>query len=365
MMELYIFDRNLNLLGLIDGFFSLIWVRRYNKAGDFELHVALTENNLKLLQRDNIVSKSDDAEAGFIEYRSLSQDREGKEYLVVKGKFLTGYLARRIIWGTEVLNCTVEEAIRTLIDKNAINPIDISRKIPRLELGVFKGYIETINYQISYENLLEEVENLSIISDLGFRAIVDFEDKKLVFDVYKGKDLTVEQVENPPAIFSNEFENVFEQEYVDSVHNYRNVALVAGEGEGSDRKIKIVGAGQELDRYELFVDAKDVSEKTEDDILIPEDEYLGMLESRGKIKLAEYAELNTFESKVNVKGNLIYKQDFDLGDVVTIVNKKWGVITNTRINEIEEVFEADGKSINVTFGESMPTLIDVIKREVR
>lgn len=364
-MELYIFDKNLTPLGLIDDFFSLSWVRRYYKVGEFELHVALTQNNLNLLQKGNIVSKSDDAEAGFIEYRNLSQDREGKEYFSVKGKFLTGYLARRIVWGTEILSCTVEEAMRTLVDESAVNPTDSNRKIPHLELGAFKDYPETIDYQVSYKNLLEEVENLSIISDLGYKTIVDFINKKLVFDIYKGKDLTAEQSENPPAIFSNEFENVFEQEYTDSIHNYRNLALVVGEGEGSDRKIKIVGTGQELDRYELFVDAKDVSEKTEDDILIPEDEYLSMLESRGKIKLAEYVELKTFESKVTVQGNLIYKQDFDLGDVVTITNKKWGVTTNARITEIEEIFEPGRQSIDVTFGNHVPTLIDVIKREVR
>ena len=47
---------------------------------------------------------------------------EGRETLVVQGKFLTGYLGRRIIWNRENLNTTSENAIRELINKNAITP---------------------------------------------------------------------------------------------------------------------------------------------------------------------------------------------------------------------------------------------------
>lgn len=44
-----------------------------------------------------------------------------------------------------------------------------------------------------------------------------------------------------------------------SSQNYRNVALVAGEGEGLDRKTIPVGAAEGMERYELYVDARDVS----------------------------------------------------------------------------------------------------------
>lgn len=365
MVELFIFDKNLNPLGLIDDFFSLSWIRRYHKAGEFELHLALTPENLNLLQKDNIVYKPGDIEAGYIEYRNLKQDTEGKEYLAIKGKFLTGYLGRRIIWGTETLNDTAEKAMRTLVNKNAISPTNPDRKIPLLTLGNLKNYPETVNYQVSYKNLLEELENLSNISNLGYRTMVDLTDKKLVFGIYKGRDLTAKQTESPPAIFSNEFENVFEQEYTDSLHNYRNIALVAGAGEGTERKRTIIGEGQGLDRYELYVDARDLQDKKEDETVIPEEEYLKMLESRGKTKLAEYAELKTFEGKITAKGNLKYKQDFDLGDIVTILNKKWRVTIDTRITEILEVYESGNCNIYVTFGNEIPTLIDKIKQEMR
>ena len=363
-MELYVFDRELNFIGLLDNFFSLRWVRRYHRTGEFELHCPLNVHTLELLQRENIIWKQGDHEAGYIKYRQLGQDAQGQEVLIVKGDFLIGYLDRRIIWGQEILSGTAEVAMRTLVKKHAINPAHSERKIPLLELGQLQNYPETVEYQTSYKNLLDEVEHISSLSRLGYRVTVDLPAKRLIFEVYKGRDLTASQSTNPPAIFSNEFENVLKQEFVDSLHNYRNVALVAGAGEGTDRKLVTVGQGTGLDRFELYVDARDLQEEDENGNPIQEADYEEMLRSRGQSKLAECANLQTFECKINPFSNLRYKEDFDLGDIVTCTSKKWGVTINARITEVEEIYEQDGFSLNVTFGNSVPTLIDKIKQVV-
>jgi len=363
-MELYVFDRELNFVGLMDSFFSLRWVRRYHRAGEFELHCPLNAHTLELLQRENIIWKQGDQEAGYIKYRQLGQDEQGQEVLIIKGDFLTGYLDRRIIWGQEILNTTAEVAMRTLVNKNAINPTDPSRVIQLLELSQLQGFPEEIEYQVSYKNLLEELEKLSNLSGLGYRIAVGLTNKKLVFQVYKGRDLTASQSTNPPAIFSNEFENVLEQEFVDSLHNYRNVALVAGAGEGTGRKLVTVGTGTGLDRFEVFVDARDLQEMDEEGNAISEDDYAEMLRNRGQSKLAEYADLKTYECKINPFSNLRYKEDYDLGDIVTCTSKKWGVTIDARITEVEEIYEENGVSLNVTFGNNIPTLIDKIKQVV-
>lgn len=364
MMELYIFDKELNFQGIIESFFSLRWIRRYSKCGEFELHCSLTSETLELLKKGNVVWKKDDLEAGYIEYRNLSQDSEGKETLVVKGKLLTGYLGRRIIWGTENLNTTAELAIRTLINNHAINPINADRKIDLLTLGEIKNYTQSISMQVSYKNLLEEIENIANASELGIRTLLDMQNKQMIFDIYEGLNRTAEQSENAPAIFSREFENVLEQEYTDSFNNYRNTVLVAGEGEGVEREFVAIENGQGLDRYELFIDARDLQSEI-DGTTIPIEEYREILKNRGISKLSEYKEIQTFESKINLNSNLTYKEDFDLGDVVTCASKKWGITIDTRITEIEEVYEETGKQINVTFGNNIPSLIDKIKQVVR
>lgn len=365
-MEIYIFNKDLNPLGVVDTFYSLSWIRRYHETGRFELHLALTHKNLDLFEIGNIIYKPGNDEAGVIDYRNLSQDVEGHETLVLTGSFATGYLDRRIIWGQEIINGTAENAMRTLVTKHAINPTNTDRKIPNLILGEVKGYTERIDYQISYANLLEELQGISKLSGIGFKTVLDIHAEKFVFELYKGLDRTIYQATNSPAIFSNEYENVFEQEYVNSIDNYRNIVLIAGEGEGTDRKSAVIGTGLGLDRYELYIDARDLRQEDEDGNPITDADYLAMLKDRGQIKLQEYKKLETFESTINVThGNLKYKEDFDLGDIVTVMNKNWNVLVNPRITEIKEIYEPGKSEVYVTFGDKVPTLIDKIKRETK
>lgn len=363
-MELYVFDRELNFKGILDTFFSFRWIRRYSKCGEFELQCALTPESLNLLSRENIIYKKDDTEAGYIEFRNLKQDTEGKEILIVKGKFITGYLNRRIVWGTEILKTTAEVAMRTLVNKNCIAPVDTNRIIPNLILGNLNNFTGNVNYQVSYKNLSDELEALSNISNLGHRVNFDIANKKIIFDIYKGIDRSINQNTNPRAIFSKEFENILEQEYVDSLNNYRNLALVGGIGEGTARKLASVGSSTGLDRFEIFNDQKSLSNEI-DGVVMSDADYINLLIEKGNETLAEAKEITTFDSKINLNSNLKYKIDFDLGDVVTCVSKRWNLVSNTRITEIEEVYEHAGQKVNVTFGNNIPTLIDKIKQKMR
>lgn len=490
-MELYIFNRQLELQGIIDLYTSFRWVRRYSSPGEFELHCPLTRDNLTLLPKDAIVCKNDDdPEAGYVSYRGLSQDKEGKKVLVVKGKFLTGYLGRRIIWGTEIIKATTETAMRVLVSNNCITPQIAARKIDNLLLGDFGDYPETIDYQVSYKNLGDEVEGLATAAELGYRVRFDKELKQLKFEVYKGLDRSVNQTADPQAIFSQEYENVLEQEYIESIGDYRNFALIGGIGEGSERKTATIGTATGLDRFETFCDQANLSNEvevityneqevevmaageaeriaavriaydtklaeynqiqarmkeieTQRNILLQEylddfarisgggawveerdrpraqeydaanlpllyeyddlyeqsgtvtqeylalkkqlengaryvkettivavtgkrtlndAEYVSMLTNKGNETLTVSREVMTFNGSINPNSNLEYRVDYDIGDIVTQVNNEWGVEMDTRITEIEEVYENKEMELSITFGNDVPTLIDKIKQ---
>ncbi|MCW6105663.1 siphovirus ReqiPepy6 Gp37-like family protein [Clostridium sporogenes] len=384
-MELYIFNRELELKGILDTFTSLRWIRRYSKTGEFELHCTLNFDTLELLKRENIIYKKDDVEAGYIETRQLKIGEDGQEYLEIKGKLLTNYLDRRISWDRVNFYGKTEELMRELVNYNAINPTNINRKIPNLALGNLKGFTEDIKYQNSFGNIIECLENISNTNNLGYRNLLDIKNRKILFDVYKGVDRAINNGTIAPCIFSRDFENILEQEYMDSLNNYRNTTLIAGAGEGKDRKITSIENGKGLDRYELYVDARDIQDTEEkkkivtetdeegniteheetEEVEIPWERYKPLLIQRGKEKLEECQEIRTFDSKINTNGNNVYKKDFDLGDIVTVVDKNWGIRIDTRITEIEEVYEEKGLEVNITFGNNIPTIIDKIKQVVR
>ncbi|KAI3350154.1 siphovirus ReqiPepy6 Gp37-like family protein [Clostridium botulinum] len=368
-MELKIFNRDLNLVGIIDSFSSLIWNRKYNLLGDFQLNILFTSEHNSLLKIDNIIYK-DNGECGFITSKEIKIDDDGTESIEVKGKFILGYLERRIIWEQEEINSSVVDASYMLVHDNCINCSE-QRKIPNLMLGEKINIEIPLVKQVSYNNLLDTVCLISQTHELGLKVNFDIIEKKLVFKIYKGIDRSINQSKVAPVIFSRDFENVLNQNYVESNNNYKNVALVAGAGEGIERKTLAIGDKSGLDRYELFVDARDICDKryvsddegVSKDEPIPENEYSNLLESRGNEKLTQYYKIKSFDSTINTNSNVVYKEDYNLGDIVTFFDKKWGLTIDTRITEISEIYDIEGLTINITFGNNIPTLMDIIKRK--
>lgn len=367
-MELKVFNRELNLIGIIDSFSSLIWNRKYNSIGEFQLNILFTEENNSLLNLENIIYK-DNGEAGFIISKEIKIDDNGLETIEVKGKFIIGYLERRIIWGCEEINSNVVDASYKLIINNCINCMD-KRKIPNLSIEENKQINISITKQVSYDNLFDTLSSIAQTHELGLKVDFDIFNKNLIFKIYKGIDRSISQKGNAPIIFSREFENVLNQNYLESTSNYKNVALIAGAGEGIERKTTIIGDESGLDRYEIFVDARDIADtrqiENEEGIaheIIPDSQYVELLRTRGNEKLSEHYKIRIFDSIVNINSNVKYRKDYDLGDVVTFFDKRWKVKVDTRITEVCENYDNDGMTLEITFGNNVPKLIDIIKRK--
>lgn len=363
-MDIYVFDKELNFIDTIDNFTSLQWIRKYNDTGRFELHCSVTESTIKTLVRDNLVWVKGSNEVGIIEYRNLSTNSNGEETLKINGRFVTSILDRRIILGTEqYTNKELEIILRNIVDKNCINTT-VERKLP-LTLGSLNSFIEKIDYQKSYGNLLEEIKTLSETNSIGFFIRTDLESKKNYFELYKGVDRSINQDVNSPVIFSRDYDNLYEQEYTDSTDNLKTTSVVAGEGEGSARKVIVVNNNfKGLDRRELFVDARDLQKESETDgtkKVLSDTEYNNLLTQRGIEKLAECKDIKTFEGKI-ISNNYEYKKDYDLGDIVTVMDRKWNITVDTRITEVVEIYEGGKAQIVPTLGNKIPTILDKIKR---
>lgn len=367
MKQLIIFNPKLEVIGIIDLFRMLIWTRKFYTNGTFQLLCDLTEDNLNMLKKDNIIYKSH-GEAAYIEGREITVNEAGIEQLKITGKFLTAYMSRRIMHGTTIFNGKAEELTRKLVNENMINPQNIHRKFEFLELGELNGYSEKIQYQKSYGNIMEQNELILAPLKIGFCINMDNKKRKLIYNTKKGIDRTVNQLEVPKVVFSRDFENILEQKFIDSRSDYYNSALIAGAGEGEERKtIEIEDTTKTgANRYELFVDARDIQDQiTENNetIKIPDETYYPLLIERGNQYLAQHAEIYTLDSKINTNANLKYRTDYDIGDFVTVVDKKWKIKMDTQITEIEETYEETGQSINIVFGNSIIDIIEKIKRK--
>ncbi|MEV2580997.1 siphovirus ReqiPepy6 Gp37-like family protein [Paenibacillus larvae] len=370
MEPIRLIDTNFNLLGEVDTYTSLQWIRRWHTPGEVELHISPGMQNADKLQEDVILFKaSRPEEAAIIKHREISIGEDGAEELIVKGSMLASLIGRRITYppqgrAYDYINAPIETIIKQLVKHNCVSPADQKRIIPGLICAPDRGRGEKIQFQTRYKPLGEEIEKLSLMSQMGWEVSLDIENRRYVFDMLTGRNLTADQDVRPPAIFSTAYDNIESQSYTNSAIGYKNIAVVGGQGEGEDRKIVTVGTSTGLNRYEMFVDARDVGTEEEGKTQT-EAEVEQMLTDRGREKLAEVKRVESLEAKILTQSNLSYRKDYDLGDVVTVLNRQWGLIMNTRITEVAEVYEPSQVRIDVTFGNSIPTLADVIGRKLR
>lgn len=374
-MELYVYSPDMVLQGIVEKIASLIWTRRYWECGEFKLLVPFTEDHARLLIKNNIILKRGDNEAAQIKYVHITKNSQGLEEIEVQGKFLLSWIGKRIVKKQIIAKDNTQSILYRIVRENVTDPTDSNRKIAGVSIAADdpdagSGTIEYTSEQ--YVNAQLAAETAAKAAKLGIRMRTDARTGKHVFSVYKGRDLTAGNgAGNAPCIFSQEFDNIVEQEYTDSVENLKTTAFVGGEEkEGVARKVaEVGGSAAGLDREEVFINATDITQEYEEDngekVTLTDEEYLARLSARGAEELEQYAETLAFGSKVNTFANLTYRTDYDLGDRVTCVNKRWGIKIDVRITEIAETYQNNVEEIDITFGESLPALLTQIRQIIK
>ena len=265
MNDVYVLNGNLELIGIVDSYKSLIWANRYNTVGDCELYVVATTENLAMLKKGNYLMRTDSNMVCQIKKIELDTDAEQGNYLIVYGYDVKQWLDQRVVWSTMQANGNVEIFIRTMVDKALGNASLYARQIVNnngeriFYLGDAAGFSEVVTEQVSYKNIGEKVRDYCLKYGWGYRVILS--NQKFWFQLYSGTDRTNE------VIFSDNYENLATTKYVEDETNMGNVALVAGEGHGSERSRNVAGYAEGVNRYELYVDAKDITKSiTWDDL---------------------------------------------------------------------------------------------------
>lgn len=364
--DLTIFTPTLQRLADIDLYISFTLNRIWYGVGVFELHIATSEIDPSVLTEDNvIVAQGDPEKSGFIVSKKVETDDRGVEKWVISGYTLNGITKRRITFPWDATRSThsvsgisAEAAIIAFCRRNMTIYAEPNRVIPFVSTANSQGRGGKIVYSTRYKNLDEECTEIAKSRGLGWSFVPDFGLGKWLINFGTGTDRTRSSAN--PVIFSEEFDNVGSWEYVNTRDNYKNVAIVAGEGTGKDRVVVEAGDTSAIGaaRHEVFVDARDLQTENEE-----EQPPITDLITRGEQKLSsEYSVEETFNGEVYDVEGMAFGVDFFLGDIVTRENKRIGVSIDTRITQTTETWEATGYVAELTFGDDVPSLADKIKR---
>ena len=380
MEELYLLDENLNKIHIIDTFVNVIWANRYNTVGDCELVISASVDNFNKIKESKYISRNDDDMVCEIKKIKLKTDEENGNQLIITGVDVKNILKQRIVEKQTNFNGLVEDYIRTLIKDSIINPTNPDRKIKNFILADKKGFTETIREQVTYDNVGDKIEELCNQYGWGYKVTVS--NGNFVFSLFKGED------KSKYVTFSQNYDNISTTDYSKDDSNIKNIALIAGEGEGIARKTTTIGNGVGINRHELYVDARDVSSAIDYDELLNSypngtqktinnviyyqvngrniailtkneqgevtevqlcnDVYIENLKNIGYEKMADYKSVSSFSGEVIIGINYQYKKDYNLGDIVRIVNE-YGISINVRISEIIENQDDNGYIMEPTF----------------
>lgn len=297
------YNKNLELITAISRWVSLLGVNTYNTMGVFTLEIRNNSNISKLMKDFFYCTIDNDDEHPYIVMSAQSLDGN-----VVFTGFPCTYIFSKRASTRVIRNKNAEQAMKELVD--SMTPWD------NLITETAQGLEDVFENQISDKQVLEYLQGISQATDMGFKVVK--EGQNLVFKCFK-------PTLNDSVKYATSLHNVSNLEYFKSDDDYYNVAIVAGEDEGSNRKTVTATIGNPVgtDRRELYVDARHIqSEEGE-----MTDSYENRLIQFGLQKLFEKLSVEKFNFLVKESDNV------KLGDIVNVSLEEFNLIVQARVTE--------------------------------
>lgn len=319
--RLEFYDSNLNRLGTLLAWISLVWEEKYYTYGDCQIEVHQSDSILDLLKPGNMVCLTGHAEPMILHSVELQNKK-----LVANGYSASWLLSMRTSRDI-VKNEVAEVALRRVV--SGMTPWT------NLELGELHNLPDKYTSQTSGQSVLAYCENVCKAVDMGFHIIKS--GKKLLFECYKPE-------RNLNLRYAEIYGNMGNIEYTLSNKGEYNVATVAGAGEGDARIVVTVGRTDltGAQRKELYVDARDV-QKDEGET---DESYTERLRERGLEKLASalVADEITFD---------VASDGLQLGDYITANIDSIGVKMAARVSVIKQTVQNNKISTVISLGEPL------------
>ncbi len=354
MSDFYIYNTARERIGVLQRDNSVQWLEHYQSPGEVKIDAQATPANLAMLVDGNRIYNPDTDTVARISHVDITQT-ETEEVITARADITAELLSDRVIMGTENIT-NAEAGMYSVYRKN-------QRGLP-IAVGAARGYTEQAVMEVTWNSVLDALKKMAEVSGLGFKVIFNPETGAETFTVYKGINRANDLTADYRGYFGTDVGNIEDVSIVSGTTDYKNVAVVAGAGEGAARTVRIVSLGNFTgeSRRELYVDARDLQREYQvatptgeyDDKGNPiysystatytDAQYNAMLDARGREKLAEY--LQTFSITCDIiQNNIAYGEDYTLGDRIPIKLPEYGIYASARIASVTMIYEREGNKI--------------------
>lgn len=371
-MEFMVLDKNYDGITMIDTFTSAIWTVRYDEAGDFEIYTPVRLDYIQAMQIGNYLWNQDSDRLMVIETVEIETDAEEGPQLIVTGRSLESILDRRIVTSSQNFSGNLQSVLFAIIQNEVISSGG-TRRIPGFSLKTSSDSritsISISELSIRGENVYDVVCSLCQANKVGWRILPKgaggFE-----FELYVGVDRSYAQSVNPYVTFSPSFENLLNSNYIKSFKSYKNSIYAVGtyqkevilqnkykddngewvvEEQTTYEEAEVVtwqysetATPSGLARREMFIDNGGVNDGEQGG------EYAtwnAVNKEKAIAELGEHQTTTAFEGELEATRQYIYREDFNIGDIVQVENE-FGITGTVYISEI--VFSQDANGITIT-----------------
>lgn len=325
-MLLEVYDKNtMDRVDIIHTFTFVQYTDYFNDVGTFSVTVPITEKSLPYLMTiGNFIlfeKLGDKFIMGVIKY--FHSENISTPTVEVKGYMLSHILSYRCFQKTMRVKDKIFDVQRKFVDEFFINADDFRRRISLLQLSDdYDHNTVEVNFCETGNDCADVIRDMNTPYRYGYALVPIIEKYNpstgrnqnitgIVFEQYIPTDHTVGNPDdNDPVMFDTDLNNVENLMYEIDSTKAKTVAIVAGEDKGEDRKIVEVGDTEltDMDRIELYVDARDIQKQEADEINYSTSEMSGTGSAQVVWNSASVSSLQNVQiTKFTINGNVSAK----------------------------------------------------------
>lgn len=274
MQDLRIYDFEFNLLAIETKLISSDWQIFFNDTGKAEIHISPHSESVPVLFDNKYLFITQGEKQAIVTAKQLGDD------CVIYGKTPDWILSRRVILPQNTIEGEAETLLRDLAKNQAFEDETF------FSLGDLAGVTKEIEIPVS------KITSFSVIlkdalseCSAGRRVYLDIANKKLVFEVLKGKELSL--------VISEGALNAYDTEYYFDLQNY----FTSGAFSKEDGGVASVNSEEKTGIYKWVTPLASFEEA---------DAKKEMLSFRAEEELSQKLK------------NLKFGKDYNLGDIVTV-----------------------------------------------
>lgn len=311
---------------------------------------------------------------GIVDSLSLSVTAAGA-VLTVSGRQLKGLAQDRITippdftgvtgaQGYDPASGSTEHCMKHFVQANMKNPAQPGRVLYGLEIAPDQGRgLAQDKYMSRHEVLSDVLAALGEAAELGWDIVPDLDRHRLIFDVIPGEDHTAGQSQRKRVILDVRRKTALAQHYQYSMEDGRNLFYTTLSGSEFADEALTVTYLREGEAEPTGIHRREAHLEINVNTPTAGEEY-NELKRLALIEAEKYRPAESFTVELG-PGPYVYREDFSLGDRVTVRNQEWGVTMDARLTEMETRYSVEGISLTATFGTAPLNVFGRLRRQIK